>query len=192
MEYNTQRPTLLMPEYGRMVQQMVNEAIQIEDRTERTRYAEAIIGVMRGLNPQMKNVPNYREKLWDHLAYISGYQLDIDYPFDIHTVEKSTPPAIPYPSHQVNYRHYGTLIERALQEIGTLPNNEEKVGLLRGVGTRMKRCIADFRDEQPDDRRVEHDIERITDGKTTANFSAHPLAYIKTENKESGKKRRKK
>lgn len=192
MDYNTSRPTLLMPEYGRMVQRMVEDAVAMPDRRQRQAYAEAIIGVMRGLNPQMKNVPGYREKLWDHLAQISGYRLDIDYPCEIRRPEQEAPPAIPYPKHRVRYRHYGTLIERALAEVGTMPQGQLRNETLRGIGTRMKRCIAEFRSETPDDRRVEHDIERVSDGQARADFSHRPLAPVKVEMPSEGKKKKKK
>ena len=192
MDYNTQRPTLLMPEYGRMVQQMTDEAVNIEDRGERQAYAEAIIGVMLGLNPQMKNVPGYHDKLWDHLAYISGYKLDIDYPCEIHKAEQEEPPAIPYPKHTVHFRHYGTLIERALTEVQSLPQGPLRTETLRGIGTRMKRCITEFRNETSDDRRIEHDIEHVSDGMVTADFSAYPLAIIRMEMHNGGKRRKKK
>lgn len=192
MDYNTQRTPLLMPEYGRMVQRMVDEAINIENRAERQAYAEAIIGVMRGLNPQMKNVPGYHEKLWDHLAHISSHKLDIDYPCEIHSSEQEEPPTIPYPKHSAHYLHYGALIERALKEVESLPQSQLRNDTLRGIGTRMKRCIADFRSETSDDRRIEHDIERISDGAVTADFSTHPLATIKVEMINEGKKRKKK
>ena len=191
-DYNTQRHTLLMPEYGRMVQQMVNEAVNIQKRAERQTYAEAIIGVMRGLNPQMKNVPGFREKLWDHLAYLSGYKLDIDYPCEIHRTEQEKPPTIPYPQHTVHYRHYGTLIERALSEVPLLPAGQLRTDTLRGIGTRMKRCIADFRNETSDDRRIEHDIERISNKAVTTDFSVHPLAVVRTEIRNEGRRRKKK
>ncbi len=192
MDYNTQRPTLLMPEYGRLVQQMVEDAVNMPDRAQRQAYAEIIISVMRGLNPQMKNVPGYREKLWDHLAYISQYKLDIDYPCEIHHAETTAPPHIPYPTSSVNYRHYGTLIERALEEVGAMPGGIQRTELLRGIGTRMKRCLTEFRSEQPDDRRVEHDIERLSRGAAVADFANRPLATIRVENNTSNKKRKKK
>lgn len=192
MDYNTQRPTLLMPEYGRIVQQMVDDAMKIPDRAQRQAYAEAIIGVMRGLNPQMKNVPGYREKLWDHLAYISNYQLDIDYPCEIHRAEANERPNIPYPTSTLHYRHYGTLVERALNEMSQMPDNAQRTELLRGIGTRMKRCIVSFRGEQPDDKRIVHDIERITQGATRADFGNRPLASIRVETSTNNTKKRKK
>ncbi len=181
-----------MPEYGRLVQQMVEEALHIDNRAERQAYAEAIVGVMLGLNPQMKNVAGYREKLWDHLAYISRYQLDIDYPCEIRKPEREEPPAIPYPTHRTRFRHYGTLIEDALQTVATLPKDPARKELLRGIGTRMKRCLIEFRSETPDDRRIEHDIARVSNDAVEANFYQQPLQAIKAEQKPQGKKRKKK
>lgn len=192
MDYNTNRPTLLMPEYGRMVQKMADEAVKIEDREERQAYAEAIIGVMCGLNPLMKNVPGYQEKLWDHLAYISNYKLDVDYPCEIRKAEKETPPPIPYPGHEVSYLQYGTLIEKALTEVNTIEDDEEQAEILRGIGIRMKRCLAEFRFEQADDTRIEHDIERISQETAHADFSLNPLATIQVDYQDDTKKRKKK
>ena len=86
LDYNTQREKLVMPEYGREIQQMVDYCVQLEDRNERQHCAEAIIAIMDRMFPENRGVENHEQKLWDHLAIMSGFQLDIDYPYDVQVI----------------------------------------------------------------------------------------------------------
>ena len=118
MEYNTQQRTLPLPEYGRSVQNMVDHALTIEDRAERQRCANTIINIMGGMFPHLRDVPDFKHKLWDHLAIMADFKLDIDYPYEI--VKKESlevkPDMLPYPHNGIRYRHYGRILESMIKK----------------------------------------------------------------------------
>lgn len=179
MEYNSNRPRLLLPEYGRMVQQMVDHALTIADRAERQAYAESIVRVMACVSPQAKNAPDQQQKLWDHLAYIAGYRLDIDYPCEINRpAENVRPPRMPYPTGTIRRRHYGKNVEAAIAKIMATPEGSERDELVRITAHRMKRNLTDWKGDGNDDHIVAHDISTYTDGMVNPDFSVHKLAYI--------------
>ena len=109
MQYNTQQKRMPLPEYGRSIQNMVSHALTIEDRAERQRCANTIINIMGNMFPHLRDVPDFKHKLWDHLAIMSDFKLDIDYPYEIIRKDNlnTRPEVIPYPSTKIRYRHYG-------------------------------------------------------------------------------------
>lgn len=181
--YNSTQSPLKMPEYGRLVQDMVNYALQVEDRSERQAYAEAIVSVMMGLSPKMKDVPDFQHKIWDHLAQIADYKLDIDYPYPVEKPkEHIRPRTLSYPKGYIRFRHYGRLIEKALAELHDAPESEERDRLTRLVANRMKRNLADWKGDGVEDSKVARDISYYTEGNVQPEFTQHPLIRI-TENK---------
>ncbi len=165
MDYNTTQEKLLMPEYGRLVQQMVEHARTIDDRTTRQAYAEKIIAVMGNMNPQMKHVPDYHQKLWNHLAMMAHYQLDIDYPVEIlPQTDCYQPSKLAYPHHDIHYRHYGNLVEQLVAELSDMSEGEERDNLIRLTAERMKRNLADWKGDGIDNEKVAHDLELYTHG----------------------------
>lgn len=151
---------LKMHEYGRLVQKMAQHALQIEERPRRQAYAERIVRVMAHLNPKLKNEKDYRHKLWDHLAYITDYQLDVDYPFVIHRQDASVKPRkLPYPRTTIRYRHYGHLLEEAIRTVGSMPNGATRQKLGQQVAMRMKRNLSQWKGGGATDTKVQHDLE---------------------------------
>ena len=122
MEYNTTRNQLVMREYGRHIQKMIDHLLTIEDRERRQRNAHAVIELMGFLNPHLKNVEDFRHKLWDHLFLISDFKLDVDSPYPIPTAEtlKAKPAPLPYPKRYPKYSHLGVNLEtvRGIAETG--------------------------------------------------------------------------
>ena len=116
LDYNTQREKLVMPEYGREIQKMVEYAVALPDKEERQRCAESIIEVMARMTPQGHDSVDYEQKLWDHLAIISGFKLDIDWPHDVSGAKKITtkPEPMAYPMARIPVRHYGTMMFEAM------------------------------------------------------------------------------
>ena len=106
MQYNTQQKRMPLPEYGRSIQNMVDHALTIEDRAERQRCANTIINIMGNMFPHLRDVPDFKHKLWDHLAIMSDFKLDIDYPYEIIRKDNlnTRPEVIPYPSTKIRYR----------------------------------------------------------------------------------------
>ena len=163
LAYNTSCEPLKMPEYGRLVVQMVEFALTIQDKNARTAYAHKIIRVMAGLNPQMKHVPDYQFKLWDHLAYLSDYQLDVDYPFEIRRFrENEQPNRLSYPGNKIKLRHYGHLVENLLDKIEQKAGTPECKNLIVLVAERMRRNLMEWKGDAPDDERIARDIMHYT------------------------------
>lgn len=141
MEYNTARGKLLLPEYGRNVQNMIQHAMEIADREERNRAAQAIIEVMGQLNPHLRDVDDYRHKLWAHLFIMSDFQLDVDSPYEIPKREslEGKPDLVPYPKSRIRYGHYGQYSQKILETAKDLGSEEEKEYLKNRMGNFMKK-----------------------------------------------------
>lgn len=166
MKYNTNEEKLKLPEYGRLIQKMVEHACTIQDRKERQEYAQRIVRIMAQLNPQLKNIPNFTHKLWDHLAYMANYELEIDYPVEICKREEgSRPQKLPYPQGSIRYRHYGRLIENAIKKLSEEPDDEQRERRLLLVANRMKRNLAAWKGGSATDNKVARDLETYSDGK---------------------------
>ncbi len=181
-DYNSTREKLKLPEFGRHVQDMVEHALTIADRDERLRYAEAIVQVMAGVSPKTRSMPDYRQKLWDYLAYLSDYRLDIDYPCEITRQDAAARPArLVYPGGPVRLRHYGRLIEQAIAHAEDMPEGEERDAFVRLVGNRMKRNLADWKGDGVQDAKVARDIAHYTEGKIVPDFDSEngrPLMHV--------------
>lgn len=173
IEYNATREKIKFSEYGRHVQNMVQYALTIEDKAERQAYAEAIVEVMMGINPKMKDVTDYQHKIWDHLAQISDYALDIDYPFEIKKRSEGlvTPHKLSYPKGHIHFRHYGRLIEKAMKKLEAMPDDQNREDLIQVLGNRMKRNLADWKGDGIEDAKVARDIAFYTNDAIQPDFS---------------------
>ena len=177
IRYNTTEEHLRLPAYGRLGQNMVNEAIQIEDPQERQAKAETIVRVMGTLVPEIKASPNYKQTLWNHLAYMSNYQLDVQYPCDIEKEDQTLKPhKLSYPGHRIRFRHYGHLVEEALNTLKTITDDEpRRQQLIRLAALRMKRNLADWKGDGIEDDKVARDIALYTDGTVTVEETLEQL-----------------
>lgn len=140
MEYNTTRGRLILPEYGRNVQNMIAHAMEIADRVERNRAAQAIIEVMGQLNPHLRDVDDYRHKLWTHLFVMSEFQLDVDSPYEIPKQEvlNEKPQLMDYPKSNIRYGHYGSYTQRILENAKSVSDPKEKEYLKNTMANFMK------------------------------------------------------
>ncbi len=170
MDYNTQREKLLMPEYGREVQCMVQYAMTLPQKSERQRCAEAIVKVMARMSPQESETQDGKHKLWDHLALLSNFQLDIDYPVDITRAVRTQlkPAPLEYPHTNNPVKHYGALINSLLEMLRDMPNGPEKDELTQLVATQMRHNLTQWGHGFIDDTRVANDIERMTSGRASS------------------------
>ena len=196
MKYNTQREKLQMPEYGRGIQQMIEYAVTIEDRAERQRCAESIFSVMMDMQPQLREQPDYKHRIWDHIAYISNYRLDIDYPFEITRLgnEAQKPEPMKYPMKDIRQRQYGHLIEEALKLLAEMPEGEARDELLAQVANQMKQSLFIWNRDAMDEEKVESDIAHYTGGKVKLdleNFHFAPVQPLPRQD-GGGKKKKKK
>ena len=196
MKYNTQREKLQMPEYGRGIQQMIEYAVTIEDRAERQRCAESIFSVMMDMQPQLREQPDYKHRIWDHIAYISNYWLDIDYPFEITRLgnEAQKPEPMKYPMKEIRQRQYGHLIEEALKLLAEMPEGEARVELLAQVANQMKQSLFIWNRDAMDEEKVESDIAHYTGGKVKLDLENFHFAPVQTLPRQDGggKKKKKK
>ncbi len=167
LEYNTQREKLPLPEYGRGIQNMVDYALTIEDRHERQRCANTIINIMGNMFPHLRDVPDFNHKLWDHLAIMADYKLDIDYPYEISKQNglNVKPEAMPYHNGPIRYRHYGHLIEELINQAAQMPDGPERRQLVRMIATHMKKDFIVWNKDTVDDQKIFDDIEEYSHGK---------------------------
>lgn len=200
MNYNTQREKLPMPEYGRAVQDMVDYAVTIEDRNERESCARSIIAIMGSMFPTLRDVPDFQGKLWDHLAFMSDYRLDIDYPYPITRLEKDRqiPERIAYPAGDIRFRHYGRMIPEMLDVAASMPEGPERSQLLHLTAVQMKKDLMLWNKEMVDDARIMADIEwyskgrlRLQEGELDVSFSSAPHQPQRQQqyNKKKNKRR---
>ena len=166
MKYNTQEKRLPMPEYGRAVQKMVDHAVTIEDRAERQRCANTIVAVMGNMYPQLRDMPDFKHKLWDHLAVMADFKLDIDYPYEVAGPEAlhTAPQRIDYPKGNIRYRHYGRCVEEMMKKACDMPDSEERDQLLRLIAAQMKKEYILWNKESVEDEKIIEDIKEYSDG----------------------------
>lgn len=167
MKYNTQQRRLPLPEYGRSVQNMVDHALTIEDREERQRCANTIVNIMGGMFPHLRDVADFKQKLWDHLAIMSDFKLDIDYPVEI--VKKESleikPQRIPYSQHDIRFRHYGRFVQDMIKLAVDYQEGEERNQLIRMIANHMKRDYLNWNKDGVEDQKILDDLYELSGGK---------------------------
>ena len=166
MEYNTQQRRLPLPEYGRSVQNMVNHALTIEDRAERQRCANTIIKIMGNMYPLLKDQPDFKQKLWDHLAIMSDFKLDIDYPYEVVKPDllASLPERIPYANGRIRYRHYGRFLQELIHKAMGLPEGEEKEQLIHLIAIQMRKNFITWNKDSVEIQKLIADLEEYSQG----------------------------
>jgi hypothetical protein len=171
MEYNTSRPHLIIREYGRHIQQMVQDLLKMEDRAKRQKNAQAIIEMMGFLNPQLKSMEDYRHKLWDHLFLISDFQLDVDSPYPKPTREtiRSKPKPLGYPKQYPKYNHLGKHVERLIGKALAEENPEKKQGFANAIAYYMKLTYSTWHKELMHDDTIQNELSTITQGQLEFN-----------------------
>lgn len=179
MDYNTSRTKLLLPEYGRLVQEMVAQALQIPTKEERQAYAELIVYVMANVTSNNKRTPDYEHKLWEHLAFMANYELDIDYPFEISKEAMfQKPETVPYPTATSRFRHYGNLTELWSKQISEMPEGYERKQLTLALANFMKRTLVKNRGGHIRDEKIAHDLELYSDGQVTLDLTTQRLVTV--------------
>jgi hypothetical protein len=171
MEYNTTRNHLIMREYGRHIQKMVEYLLSIKDREERQRNAYAVIELMGFLNPHLKNVEDFRHKLWDHLFLISDFTLDVESPYPIPTREtlKARPEPLRYPKKYPKFNHLGRNIEVVIDKALKEENPEKKQGFANAIAYYMKLTYSNWHKELVHDDSIQSELSAITQGELEFN-----------------------
>ena len=168
-DYNTQRKRMALPEDGRNVQKMVDHIKTIEDRTERNRAAKTIISIMGNLNPHLRDVGDFKHKLWDHLALIASFELDIDSPYPTPEPSKfvEKPKQIPYKQGDIRFLHYGRIIELMIDSACQLEEGSEKEYLTTLIVNQMKKSYITWNRGQVADEVIINDMKLLSRGKMT-------------------------
>jgi len=167
MEYNTSREKLIITEYGRNIQKMIQHAQTIDDKEERSKIAKQIVGVMAMLNPGPRDVIDFRHKLWDHLFLISNFKLDVDAPFPKPEAEllSAKPKRFPYPQAASRNRHYGKNVELAIEKVIAMEDGQPKQMAIRDLANFMKLCYLTWNTDTVNDEQIFRDLKKISGGK---------------------------
>lgn len=192
LDYNTQREKLIMPEYGREVQSMIDYAVTLEDRDERQRCANAIVAIMERMFPQAAGIADFEHKLWDHLAIMSGFRLDIDYPCDISQAGKiaEKPAPVEYPMKKIPVKHYGYMMFELFDKLKTMEDGPERDELIRITANQMKRNLRQWSNGSADDEKVASDLAAYTGGRVQLDLDTFEFEKMEVKDTERKRKRR--
>lgn len=197
LKYNSQQEKLVLPEYGRNVQQMVDYCMTISDREERTRCAYTIVQIMGNLFPQLRDTDDFKHKLWDHLAIMSNFKLDIDFPYEVIKQEnlKTQPKQINYKLEPIKLRHYGKIMERMIDAACEYPEGEEKDVLISLIANHMKKLIFSINKDGVEDEKILKDLYMYSKGKINLDpetYHLHEFKEAPVQSANTSKKSKKK
>ncbi len=163
MDYNTSRKKLPMPEYGRNIQNMVDHLFTIEDRQKRNQSAQAVIDVMGNLYPYLRDVAEYKHKLWDHIAIMSNFELDIDYPYEPPSPDILTekPHRVPYNQNDIKLRHYGLITSKLIESAIEMEGDEQRI-LIEQIANQMKKLYLAWNRDSVEDEKIISDLEELS------------------------------
>jgi hypothetical protein len=166
-DYNTQRKKMALPEYGRNVQKMVDHIKTIVNRDERNRAARTIISIMGNLNPHLRDVGDFKHKLWDHLALIADFDLDIDSPYPVPEPEKfvEKPKQVPYHQGDIRFLHYGRIIEMMIDAASEMDDGDEKEYLTNLIVNQMKKAYITWNRSQVADEVIIENLKFLSRGR---------------------------
>jgi hypothetical protein len=202
LEYNTERKKLIIPEYGRHVHQMVDQAVLVKDKAERNKMAKAIIGVMGNLNPHLRDVPDFQHKLWAQLFIMSDFQLEVDSPFEKPSEDiykNSKPNKLNYPQNHPKYRFYGNNIKKMIDIAIGWEDGDLKNKLVLNIANHMKKCFLNWNKDSVEDKVIVDHLLDMSNGDLKLKDSDLPLTdsseflknRIKTANHKHNKNRKK-
>lgn len=194
LEYNTQRPPLILPEYGRNLQKMVEKILKIEDREKRTAYAYQIIDIMVQLHPNAKDSPELRHKLWDHLYMMSGFKLDVDspYPKPNREVLKKRPRPLSYNQSKPKYSFYGRNIELLISRVAEMEDGTEKDILIRNIANQMKKAYLLWNKDSVEDSLIAKHLFELSGGKISLSENFQLKSTNEILNQQGGTKKKQK
>jgi hypothetical protein len=186
MEYNTTRSRLVIREYGRHIQKMVDHLLTIEDTERRQRQAQVVIELMGVLNPHLKNVEDFRHKLWDHLFLISDFKLDVESPYPIPTAEKlrRKPEPLPYPKRYPKYSHLGKNLEIVIDKALKEDNPEKRQGFANAIAYYMKLAYNNWHKDQVHDDAIQQELNNLTKGQLEFTNTPYVKAYRASEDRD--------
>ena len=198
LEYNTEREHLIIPEYGRHMQKMINHAKTLETKEERNKMAKAIIAVMGNMQPHLRDVPDFQHKLWDQLFIMSNFELDVDSPYEIPTKEiyEERPDPLKYPQNHPKYRFYGNNIKTMIDVANTWEEGELKEALVYTIANHMKKCFLNWNKDTVEDAVIFDHLFELSGGKINLKESEEDLSesssLLRTKSKYSNNNNNKK
>lgn len=171
MEYNSQRSKMNISEYGRNIQKMIEHIISVEDKDKRNQLAKATIQVMGQLNPHLRDVNDFKHKLWDHLFIMSNFKLDVDSPYPIPSPEtlNRKPERLRYAANNITFRHYGRHIERMIEKAKEFPEGEEKDALVKMIANHLKKSYLTWNRDAVNDEEIASHLNILSNGKLNLN-----------------------
>ncbi len=197
LEYNGERPHLIIPEYGRHIQKLVNNCVGIEDEDERNKMAKAIVDVMGNLQPHLRDVPDFKHKLWDQLFIMSDFKLDVESPYTKPEREEleAQPEPLAYPKSASKYRFYGNNIQTMIDTALTWEEGDAREALYFAIANHMKKCFLNWNKDTVDDEVIFTHLKELSKDKIDLSDRNEPLSEIKNllrKRNPSGKARQKK
>lgn len=181
LEYNGERPHLIIPEYGRHIQKLVDHCIALETKEERNKMAKAIVDVMGNLQPHLRDVPDFKHKLWDQLYIMSDFKLDADSPYEQPSKEElqGKPESLPYPKSANKYRFYGNNIQIMIDTALTWEEGDMKEALVYTIANHMKKCFLNWNKDTVEDDVIFIHLFELSDGKIDLRNSEDALSESK-------------
>ena len=181
LEYNSEREKLIIPEYGRHIQKLVNHCINLPTKEERNEMANAIINVMGNLQPHLRDVPDFKHKLWDQLLIMSDFRLDADSPYPKPSKDELTakPDALGYPKSASKYKFYGNNIQIMIDTALTWEDGELKEALIYTIANHMKKCYLNWNKDTVEDEVIFEHLNELSDGKINLNTKLETLTESK-------------
>jgi hypothetical protein len=181
LEYNSERPLLIIPEYGRHIQKLVDHCVALEPKEERNKMAQAIVDVMGNLQPHLRDVPDFKHKLWDQLHIMSDFRLDVDSPYDKPSKEElqEKPERLKYPKSASKYRFYGNNIQIMIDTALTWEEGEMKEALVYTIANHMKKCFLSWNKDTVEDAVIFDHLYELSDGRLDLRNSEESLSESK-------------
>ena len=192
LEYNTQREKLIISEYGRHIQKMVDYAANLNDRVERQKMAEGIIDLMGELNPHLRDVDDFKHKLWDHLFIMSDFKLDVNSPYEKPELEKlfEKPEPLAYPNSKIIFNHYGKVVEMMIEEACAMEKGELRDKLTLAIANQMKKSYINWNRDSVEDKLIFKQLKQLSNGQLSLseNTELASVAVMKKGNNNRKKK----
>jgi hypothetical protein len=181
LEYNSERPHLIIPEYGRHVQKLIDNCVAIEDPEERNKMAKAIVDVMGNLQPHLRDVPDFKHKLWDQLFIMSDFKLEADSPYPKPEREElaAKPERLAYPKYDSKYRFYGNNIQKMIAMALTWEEGEAREALYFAIANHMKKCYLNWNKDTVDDHIIYNHLLDLSKGKIDLEGKNETLSEVK-------------
>ena len=177
LQYNTKRTQLIIPEYGRHVQLMINQIMETQDRDDRNKMAKAVIGIMGNMNPHLRDVPDFQHKLWDQLFIMSNFELDVDSPYEKPQKEvlAQKPRRLAYPQKNPKYRFYGNNIKSMINVTSNWDEGDLKSALVYNIANHMKKCFLNWNKDTVQDEVILNHLSELSDDKLKVKEEDLPL-----------------